>query len=178
MVYQWEGESMGFPEKDIKLMIDGMGIVMYSPKTVEGIESGYNYLKNEYTEPQQVAEHILKGDMVGFCTGTGGYFTLKIRNGYPAENEYEKYSVGIRLGIEVRDETICFIDLFWLSEWEDDFCPPKQRIHIPNGYYHVTILTRKPKSGIWGDNQEICVYLNPLNEMPELKWNGVPMLFT
>lgn len=167
---------MSFMEKDINIEIEGMGIVMYSPKTVEGIPNGSNYLTNEYNLPSQVAEHVKKGDMVGFCTGSGGTYTLKIRDGYPTNEVNEEYPISIRLGIDVRDDKICFIDLFWLMEWDDD-CPPEQVLSVESGYYHITLLTRKPESGIWGDNQTIYVYLNKLSAMPELAWQGVPQLF-
>lgn len=167
---------MNFVEKDIHIEIEGMGIVMYSPKTVEEIPEGYDYLSKEYNAPAQVAEHLKKGDMVGFCTGSGGSYTLKIREGYPTEEIEENYPISIRLGIDVQDDEICFIDLFWLMEWYDD-CPKEQCLKIEKGYYHVTLSTGKPASGIWGDDQVIYVYLNKLPAMPELTWQGVPQLF-
>ena len=168
---------MNFIEKDINIEIEGMGIVMYSPKTVEGIPEGYDYLKNEYSIPRQVAEHLRKGDMVGFCTGSGGNYILKVREGYPTNEMDEQYPISIRLGIDVQDNKICFTDLFWLMEWYDD-CPVEQSIELEKGYYHITLLTCKPASGIWGDNQIIYVYLNKLPSMPDLTWQGVPELFT
>lgn len=168
---------MSFIEKDINIEIEGMGIVMYSPQTVKGIPEGYDYLSNEYSIPDQVAEHLRKGDMVGFCTGSGGSYILKVREGYPENEINDKYPISIRLGIDVRDNRMCFIDLFWLTEWYDD-CPEEQSIEIEKGYYHITLLTCKPTSGIWGDEQIIYVYLNKLPAMPELTWQGVPELFT
>lgn len=168
---------MNFAEKDITLETEGMGIVMYSPQTVKGIPEGYDYLSNEYTIPGQVAEHLKKGDMVGFCTGSGGNYILKVREGYPDNEINEQYPISIRLGIDIQDSKMCFIDLFWLMEWYDD-CPVEQSVELENGYYHITLLTCKPASGIWGDNQIIYVYLNKLSAMPELTWQGVPELFT
>ena len=60
-------------------------------------------------------------------------------------------------------------------EWCAD-CPLEQTISIDPGYYHITLCTRKPDSGIWGDKQTIFVYLNKLDSMPELMWPGVPLL--
>jgi len=167
---------MNFVEKDIHMKTEGMGIVMYSPETVKGIPEGYDYLTNEYNAPEQVAGHLKKGDMVGFCTGSGGNYILKIREGYPTEEIDKNFPVSIRLGIDVQDDKICFIDLFWLMEWYDD-CPKEQCLTIEKGYYHVTLSTSKPASGIWGDDQVIYVYLNRLSSMPELTWQGVPQLF-
>ena len=50
-------------------------------------------------------------------------------------------------------------------------------LKVTPGYYHITLCTKRPESGIWGDKQTIYVYLNKLDEMPELTWEGVPQLF-
>lgn len=166
---------MKFNEKDIQLMADGMGIVFYSPETNKNIPAGCNFFAEEYSKPEDVAKHIKKGDIVGFCTGSSGNYTLKFRKGYPEESLIEEYPVAIRLGIDIQDEELCVIDLFRLLEW-DTKCPLEQIIPIDSGYYHITLCTRKPDSGIWGDQQTIFVYLNKLDAMPELAWSGVPLL--
>lgn len=166
---------MKFLDQDVHLMIDGMGIVFYSPKTNQNIPEGCNFFEEEYTKPEDVAKHIRKGDVVGFCTGSSGNYTLRFRSGYPDEELLEKYPVAIRLGIDIQDEKLCVIDLFWLMEWSTE-CPLEQTVSIDPGYYHITLCTRKPDSGAWGDHQTIFVYLNKLDSMPELAWPGVPML--
>ena len=148
---------MKFEEKDIHLVIDGMGIVFYSPKTNQNILEGSNFFDEEYSKPEDVARHIKKGDVVGFCTGSSGEFIIKFREGYPEENLLAEYPVSIRLGVDIQDETLCVIDLFWLMEWSSE-CPLEQTISIDSGYYHITVCTRKPDSGIWGDQQIIFVY--------------------
>lgn len=49
-------------------------------------------------------------------------------------------------------------------------------VKLPDGFYHVTVLTRRPESGCWGDDQTILIYLQPLPEMPQLMWQGAPLL--
>ena len=39
---------MNFEEKDIELMIDGMGIVFYSPETTKDIPIGVDFFNTEY----------------------------------------------------------------------------------------------------------------------------------
>ncbi len=168
---------INFEEKDISLAIDGMGIVFYSPETNREIPEGSNFFAADYSKPEDVARHIKQGDVVGFCTGTGGDFTLKCREGYPQEELLAEYPVAIRLGIDIQDDKLCMIDLFWLMEWSAD-CPPEQILKINPGYYHITLCTKQPDSGIWGDHQTIYVYLNRLDSMPELAWAGVPQLYT
>ncbi len=166
---------MKFKEQDIRLMTDGMGIVFYSPETNRDVPEGCNFFEEEYSKPEDVARHIKKGDVVGFCTGSGGNFMLKFREGYPKEDLLAEYPVVLRLGIDIQDEKLCVIDLFWLMEWSTE-CPLEQMISIDPGFYHITLCTKKPDSGIWGDEQTIFVYLNKLNSMPELTWPGVPQL--
>ena len=167
---------MYFEEKDIELCIDGMGIVFFSPKTTKDIPEGIDFFNQEYSAPADVSAHLKKGDVVGFCTRSGGDFTLKFREGYPDDGIINDYSVCARLGIEIKDDKLCMIDLFWLMEWSTE-CPKEQILNVAPGYYHITLCTKRPESGIWGDKQTIYVYLNKLDEMPELTWEGVPQLF-
>lgn len=153
-----------------------MGIVLYSDGAVKGIEEGYDYFENEYSLPEQVAAHVKKGDIVGFCTGSGGDYTLKFRSGYPTEEIDEQYPLQIRLAINVEGDRIYIKDLFGLMDW-NSYCPEEQQVEIEEGIYHITLCTIQPKSGIWGDDQTIYVYLNRLDEMPQLSWPGVPELF-
>jgi hypothetical protein len=81
------------------------------------------------------------------------------------------------LAINVVGGKLSVVDLFWLMDWSKD-CPVEQQLSIEDAVYHLTISTAKPKSGIWGDNQEIYIHLNRLEEMPELTWPGVPQLCT
>lgn len=163
--------------EDISLMIDGMGIVFYSPGLVTAIPMESDFLGDEFTNPSDVSRHIKKGDITGFCTGSPGIFELKFRSGYPDKIIDREFPVSIRLGIQVIGGEIRIIDLFWLSEFNPE-CPNDQIIAVEDGFYHITLNTRKPKSGIWGDKQVIFVYLNKLPHMPDLAWTGVPYLFS
>lgn len=53
------------------LSIDGMGIVLFSAKVMEQVATGSDFLTEEFTRPEQVGAHIRKGDITGFCTGSG-----------------------------------------------------------------------------------------------------------
>lgn len=161
---------------DINLSIDGMGIIFYSDGAVKNIKPGEDYFTNEYEDIDKVAKHVREGDIIGFCTGSGGDYILKFRNGYPSNKIDEQYPISIRLAIVIDGGRLYIKDLFELMDWNPD-CPKHQQIELDNGIYHITLNTREPKSGIYGDNQEIYVYLNKLNKMPNLIWEGVPQLF-
>ncbi len=162
--------------KDIELVIDGMGLVLYSNEAMKYIGEGEDFFSKEFSTPEKVANHIAKGDIVGFNTGTGGKYNVKFREGYPNDEINEQFPVSIRLAIDIKGNTMSIIDLFWLMEWSN-YVPEEQQIEVEEGIYHLTILTNRPSSGIWGDNQDIYIYMNKLNEMPALTWKGVPQLF-
>ena len=48
---------------------------------------------------------------------------------------------------------------------------------LEDGAYEITVLTKKPGSGIIGDNQDIIIYFEKVEEMPKLMWEGVPGLY-
>lgn len=161
---------------DMALSIDGMGIVFYSTHAMKDIAEGEDYFSKEFSTPEQVASHIKKGDITGVNTGSGGEYTLRFRDGYPDHQIDENYPICVRLALEIKGGNLCVIDLFWLMEWSRD-CPAEQQIEIEDGIYHVTLSTAQPKSGIWGDDQIIYVYLNKLEKIPKLTWMGVPQLY-
>lgn len=55
-------------------------------------------------------------------------------------------------------------------------CPEDQVLYLEDGFYHITLNTKMPDSGIWGDDQVIYLYFNKIKKMPELSWEGIPML--
>ena len=160
---------------DIRISIDGLGIVLHSGGVAKSIPENFNYLKNEYWESEKVGEHVRKGDMVGFCTGSSGNYILKFREGNPDAKIELEYPIAIALGIHVDDGKIYIRDLYDLLEWHSK-CDEKLQINVENGYYHIILQTQVPESGILGDNQIIYVYLTKTEKMPLLMWKGVPQL--
>ena len=162
--------------KEIFLEIEGMGIVFYSNEAMADIAEGDNFFNKEFASPQNVAEHIKKGDIIGVNVGSSGSYYLHIRQGYPSEEMIRDYPIGVRLALNVIGDRVSFIDLYWLMEWSE-FVPEEQTIEIEEGIYHISIVTRKPMSGVWGDNQDIYIYFEKIAKMPELTWDSVPLLF-
>lgn len=158
----------------IQLNITGLGIIMYSDFAVSEIAEGEDYFSSCYQLPEQVAKHIHQGTIVGFCISSPGKYILKFLNGYPSEAELDSSEFKLRLGIEVKDNRVCVRDLYALMDWKSN-CQPNQVIQIENGFYHVTLCGNISASGILGDNQEINVYLQLIDKMPELKYAGVPI---
>lgn len=158
---------------DLLLNINGMGIIIYSDYAVSQIAEGEDYFSNNYYDSEQVLNHIYNGTIVGFCTSSPGTYILKIREGYPAKTDLDISEFKLRLGICVKGKRIYFNDLFALMNWKTDYTD-MPTLELEDGYYHITLLGNVPNSGILGDNQELLVYLNKLDMMPELKYNGIP----
>ncbi|RKM58186.1 hypothetical protein D6853_01210 [Butyrivibrio sp. X503] len=164
-----------YGELQLNISTDGPGIVLYSDKAIKCSE-GEDFFSKEFNTPEKVAEHLKKGDIIGFNTGGPGQFVLKIREGYPSEQTISDYLTAIRLALEVIGGKVNIIDVYWLSEWSDEV-PDEQTVAMEDGFYYVTVLTKKPSSGIYGDNQEILLYFKLIEEMPILTWTGIPQLF-
>lgn len=171
-----EEKSISLNNK-VHLDIDGMGIVFFSAQTMKYVAPETNFLSTEFTQPSQIADHIKKGDITAFCTGSSGSFDICFLMGYPTADMLEKFPVSIRLALDVQGGSIQFCDLFWLSKWNTDF-PKDQVISMPDGFYDVTVCTRLPESGYWGEDQTILMYFNKVGALPDLSWTGVPYLFT
>lgn len=163
-------------ERNIRLSTDGPGIVLYADANMAHVPEGENYFSKEFQASEKVAEHIQKGDIIGFNTGSSGIFNITVKADYPSENMLKEYPIAIRLALDVKGGAVSIIDLLWLTEWSSDV-PDEQKVSLPDGIYHVTIMTKKPDSNIWGDNQQIFMYFNRIDEMPQLTWHGVPSLF-
>lgn len=166
---------MNIDGKVITLDVSGLGIVFHSPQAARHIAEGADYLASHYLTEQQVQSHIQKGTIVGFGTGSPGRFILKFHSGYPNEEFLQKCEFKLRLGLDCRGELVCFRDLYELMEWHAD-CPAAQTLELEDGYYHITLCSNRPVSGMLGDNQETEFYLQKLGDFPSLRKAGIPTL--
>jgi hypothetical protein len=124
---------------------------------------------------QQVEAHVQRGDLIGFATSSPGTFILKIYEGYPDEAFLQNSQFKLRLGLQCQDGTVCFRDLYDLTNWTSSL-PKSQAISLADGAYHVTLCSELPKSGLLGDGQVIHVYLKSLEAYPNLAYRGMPTL--
>lgn len=161
--------------KTINLSLAGMGFILYSPFAVSEIMDGDDYLASNFENPIQVQEQALQGKIVGISLGTPGDFIFEIYPDYPTEEQMARHQYKLRAGIEVRDKKLCIRDLFDLMNWSAEISDD-QSIEMVDGFYHITLLSSTPVSGLLGDNQTIEIYLHKLNEMPKLRFQGVPTL--
>ena len=103
--------------KDMRLSIDGLGIVFYSAGAVKDIPIGEDFLEKEYWDPQKVTEHIRKGDIVGVCTEGDSYdFELRFRTGAPDAGIIEQCPAYLELSVSVDGDALNVIDLYWLMD--------------------------------------------------------------
>jgi hypothetical protein len=161
--------------KRLELEMAGLGFIIYSPFAAQSIEEGEDFLESHFVEASLVAQQAMQGRIVGVSTGSGGRFLFELYWGYPESELMENFEYRLRLGVEVRDRRICFRDLYDLMDWSE-LCPDEQCVELDDGFYHITLLSNSPESEIIGDDQVICMYLNKLDEMPGLRFSGVPTL--
>jgi hypothetical protein len=161
--------------KKLDLPVDGLGILLYSPASAAHIQSGEDYFAAHYADEAQVQTHVQRGTLVGVGTGSPGDFVVELLLGAPDDATIQRFEYKYRVGLEVRDRTLCVRDLLDLSEWEPQ-CPDDQCVHLESGYYRGTLLSSRPGSGVVGDGQLIQVYLEATDQMPELAREGIPYL--
>ena len=101
-----------FYDQEIKLTTDGPGIVMYSDANMNYVSEGEDFFSKEFSASEKVAEHIQKGDIIGFNTGSPGVFDITVRTGYPSAKMLEEYPIAIRLALDVKGGSVSVIDLF------------------------------------------------------------------
>jgi hypothetical protein len=161
--------------REIAVTISGLGFILYSRPGVSHIPERSDYLEQHFSEPQDVARHVMDCQLSAFSTGTPGSFRLRFREGPRDEQAVDATDFKLRLGLEVYDGVICIRDLFDLMQWSPE-CPASQQLPMTNGWYRLTVYSSRPPSGILGDNQVIDIHLEPVREKPKLRWEGVPSL--
>src|SRR5512135_2592415 len=113
----------------VRLDIQGIGIILYSPFAVAHIGEGEDYLSRHYSDVNGVAPHIRDGTIVGFGTGSPGTFTLQFYAGYPESKALTSLEFKLRLGVQIKDRTLCVRDLYDLLQWTAA-CPAEQTISV------------------------------------------------
>ncbi|HEX2344342.1 MAG TPA: hypothetical protein VHI98_27970 [Vicinamibacterales bacterium] len=99
-------------ETTIELEIAGLGIIFYSPFAVAHIQKDEEYIEVHFWEPPDVAAHVNACTISAFGTGGPGTFVLRLYDGELDVQVLKSAKASVRLGIEVRDSTLCFRDLY------------------------------------------------------------------
>jgi hypothetical protein len=158
-----------------KIDMQGFGFICCSPFATNTISEGEDYLATNFEDPSEVEKHAKECSIVGVSTGSPGTFNFQVYENYPTSDTIDLFEYRLRLGVEVRDNIFQIRDLFDLIDWTKD-CPQEQKLTLENGFYHITLLSNTPDSGVLGDDQEILMFLNKLESKPEINISGVPSL--
>lgn len=159
----------------MELEIAGLGIILYSPEHAQHLMAGEDYLASSYSSEEDVQRHIQAGTIVGFATGTPGRFHLSFLSGDPGEELLQNADFKLRLGLHCLGGMVCVRDLYDLMDWEPA-CPETQVIGLEDGYYRLTLCSDTPPSGVLGDDQNIDIYFERLDGLPDLAEHGIPTL--
>jgi hypothetical protein len=157
----------------IDLDIVGLGIVFYSPFAVAHIAAGRDYLESEFWEGPDVGRHVNACRISAFGTGSPGRYQLELYDGTFDKQAFDAATAGIELGIEVRDSTLCFRDLYDFIRW-DPVCPAGQSVAMADGFYSIRVYTIRPTNA--DDVQTIWLHFEARPDKPVLTWNVVPDL--
>jgi hypothetical protein len=161
-------------ETTIEIEIAGLGIIFYSPFAVAHIKKDEEYIEAHFWEPPDVAAHVNACTISAFGTGSPGTYLLRLYDNELDVQAFESAKAGVRLGIEIRDRTLCFRDLYDFIRWDPE-CPAGQIVSVPDGYYRITAYTT-PVVGSRGDRQDVGLHFEACPERPRLAWTGVPDL--
>jgi hypothetical protein len=156
----------------IELEISGLGIIFYSPFAVAHIKKDEEYIDAHFWEPPDVAAHVNACSISAFGTGSPGVYILRLYDGQLNARDLEAAKASARLGIEVRDNTLCFRDLYDFIRWDPE-CPAGQIVSMPDGFYRITVYTT-PILNDSRDGQVVWLHFEPSPQKPELAWTGVP----
>lgn len=160
-------------KQDIHLEIAGLGLILYSPFAAAHIQPGQDYLSSHFMTPEDVAAHVTDCGLSAIGTGSPGSYLLRFSEGTYPSREISDAEVAIRLGIEVRDNTLCFRDLYDLLDWVP-FCPADQCLELSDGFYLITAYSAPASRASLGDHQTINLHFERVPEKPRLRWEGVP----
>lgn len=161
--------------REIALDIAGLGLILYSPPAVAHIADGDDYLQSHFWEPEDVARHVMAGQLTAFGTGSPGSYRVRFHHNPATEQTIAAADFKVQLALEVHENVVCVRDLYDLMHWEAA-CAAEQQVQLANGWYRLTVLSSYPRSGRPGDNQLIHIHLEQVSRKPALRWDGVPNL--
>lgn len=163
-------------DKVVDIDIQSMGIVFHSQQVLSEYSTGYNFLEKEFWSPSDVVKHVKNGDVTGLCVGSPGVYHLFFHNGNPQKEELDAFESIATIGIRVDNRKLYIRDLYELDEWTQD-CEESICIEFENGIYRMTAgIERISDDEFFDCGQDIHIYFEKVDQMPDLKWDGVPML--
>jgi hypothetical protein len=159
----------------VRLLVDGLGIIVYSPAIARRyFEEGSDSF-DEYTK--RIADHVEKGHVVGFNTGEGEFvITFLVGRGVvvAAEALGAEPSSTLTLALEVEDDAICVRDCHDLMRW-GNACAAERQVPVARGMYEMTVHAG-PELVARDYYRHIIVHLRPTERAPRVHVVAVPCL--
>jgi hypothetical protein len=156
----------------VRLDIDGLGIIFYSPFAVSHIAVGEDYLQRSFVESEDIVRHVNACTLSAFGTGGPGKYELIIDAGDADRDAWDRAQFKLELGLEVRDGVVCFRDLYDLLDWDPD-CPAGQRIAMPDGFYRIAAYRSYAEVG---RIQPVALNFTKTDRCPSLAYTDAPHL--
>jgi len=156
----------------VRLDIEGLGIIFYSPFAVGHIAIGEDYLQRAFVEAEDIVRHVNACTLSAFGTGGPGEYELIIDSAGVDEDAWDRAQFKLELGLEVRDGVVCFRDLYDLFAW-DPQCPGGQQIAMANGFYRIAAYRSYEEVG---EVQPVTLNFVKTERCPALTYTEAPHL--
>lgn len=150
-------------------------MIFYSPSSAQHIAEGEDYFSTRFSDEDDVRQHLETGSIIGVALGAAGDYFIRFHDGYPTDSEIDQFEFAYRVAVRVADGCLVFRDIYDLVYWSPSF-EESACVQIRNGIYHVTMLSSCPPSGVFGDQQQIEMFFQPLSGFPALTKTGLPYL--
>lgn len=146
------------------------GLLFYSPSNAAHVDRGENYFERGFADSAKIADELRFSKLAAFSMDVAGAIELTINYGKPESHEVG-LSHCVRLGLEVRDNAVCFRSLRDLESW-DPVVPPSQIAPLTNGYYDVMVgSTPNP-----GGTTVLHFVFTASTDWVRIEHHGLPML--
>ena len=124
--------ARSLPLATVRLMVEGLGLILYSPFATAHIQQGEDYLEPHFWLPEDVAAHVNRGTISALGTGSPGDYIVRFflegdeDQSRSAANKYNltAYKCKLALFLEIRDRTLCIRDLYDLMTWDPSWPIP------------------------------------------------------
>ena len=90
----------------IRLSVEGLGIILYSPWAVQHIRPGTDYLEEAFLDGCDIARHVNASSLTGFATGGGGDFDLIVSLDPPNAEALQGVEFKVELGLRSEERRV------------------------------------------------------------------------
>lgn len=157
----------------VDLSIAGLGIVIVDAQELR-ISPGDDFFSANLADALGVVRTFSAHFITGFATGSPGSYSVWLQTGHPTEESTAVYPMRLRLPFRCCSGEIQLRDLYDFMSWDPS--PAHDVIVLDPGSYILYVFSRRPESGIIGDDQEILICIDKCDDLAPYVLSGIPVL--